>query len=52
MNRPTLVDTANVDISPVAWTTSSDQIEQVRRAVFVEEQGVPAAIELDGQDAH
>ena len=34
-----------------SWAADRDQLSEVRRAVFIDEQGVPADIEMDGQDA-
>lgn len=38
-------------VARVAWNTHQRRLMSVRRAVFVEEQQVPEALELDGQDA-
>ena len=39
-----------IKIKRASWAADRSQLEPVRRAVFVEEQGVPAEIEMDGQD--
>ncbi|MEO1766328.1 GNAT family N-acetyltransferase [Thiobacter aerophilum] len=35
----------------VSWETAAAALAAVRRAVFIEEQGVPEALEWDGKDA-
>ena len=42
---------AAIHLARVAWNTHQRRLMSVRRAVFVEEQQVPEALELDGQDA-
>ena len=42
---------AEVRLSEVPWETHAAELMAVRRAVFIEEQGVPEAEELDGEDA-
>ena len=42
---------AEVRLSEVPWETHAAALMAVRRAVFIEEQGVPEAEELDGEDA-
>lgn len=37
-------------IHPVSWQTHAAQLQTVRKAVFVEEQKVPVALEWDGLD--
>ena len=39
-----------IKIKRASWAADRSQLAQVRRAVFIEEQGVPAEIEMDGQD--
>ena len=34
------------------WPAAQDEAQRIRFAVFVEEQGVPAELEMDDQDAH
>jgi len=34
----------------VTWREAAPQLSRVRRAVFIEEQGVPEALEWDGED--
>ncbi len=34
----------------VSWQEAAPRLSQVRRAVFIEEQGVPEALEWDGED--
>jgi predicted GNAT family N-acyltransferase len=34
------------------WPTAQAQAQRIRFAVFVDEQGVPAEMEMDDQDAH
>ena len=43
---------AEVVVRQVSWAESDSALMRVRRAVFVEEQGVPEAEELDGADAN
>lgn len=38
-------------IAPVTWAEQSDALQAIRRQVFVVEQGIPAAVEFDQQDA-
>jgi len=38
-------------VSIVSWTDKRDELLAVRRAVFIEEQGVAESIEIDGRDA-
>ena len=42
---------AAVRVEAVPWATHRRRLMAVRRGVFIDEQGVPAALELDGQDA-
>ena len=44
------MNTENVSIAEATWSRDQALLEQVRRAVFVEEQGVNASLEMDGQD--
>lgn len=37
-------------VKPVAWAQASAQCLLVRRAVFIQEQGIDPAIEIDGRD--
>lgn len=37
-------------VRPVNWQAHRDQINAVRRAVFIKEQGVPESLEWDGLD--
>lgn len=39
-----------VTVRPARWPDDADTLEALRREVFVEEQGVPRAIEWDGRD--
>jgi predicted GNAT family N-acyltransferase len=39
-----------VDIIPVTWATGREDLMAVRFAVFVDEQGVPPALEADADD--
>ncbi|MCZ6709843.1 MAG: GNAT family N-acetyltransferase [Gammaproteobacteria bacterium] len=39
-----------IHVVPVAWSTHRQQLQDIREAVFIEEQGVPREIEWDGQD--
>ena len=45
------MDRKKLDIQTVAWDEAGDTLGAVRRRVFVEEQGVPEALEWDGLDA-
>jgi len=38
-------------VSIVSWADKRDELLMVRRVVFIEEQGVPESIEIDGRDA-
>lgn len=38
------------EIRPVAWSTHGDLLAEIRREVFIDEQGVPAELEWDGLD--
>jgi predicted GNAT family N-acyltransferase len=40
----------NFSVKTVAWPEFAASISQLRHTVFVEEQGVPASLELDGED--
>lgn len=37
-------------VRPVTWQEAAAPLAEVRRAVFIEEQGVPEALEWDGAD--
>jgi predicted GNAT family N-acyltransferase len=39
------------EVQVVDWQEAAPQLARVRRAVFIEEQGVPEALEWDGEDA-
>ncbi|MHB1246406.1 MAG: aldose epimerase family protein [Sulfuriferula sp.] len=41
----------NIQIETASWTQQSVALTSLRRCVFIEEQGVPAALEWDGLDA-
>ena len=41
----------DVKVETVPWNTHQDVLMAVRKTVFVEEQGVPEALERDGKDA-
>ena len=40
----------DVHVVPVDWLTHSEALRAIRGAVFIEEQGVPKALEWDGED--
>jgi len=42
---------SDLEIRTAQWSRDADALQQLRTAVFVQEQGVPADIEWDGQDA-
>ena len=42
---------AGVEIRMVDWARYSEALSSLRHTVFVEEQGVPVELELDGEDA-
>lgn len=42
---------AAIDIQEAPWPAAAADLHAVRRAVFVEEQGVPEALEWDDRDA-
>ena len=42
---------AGVKIRIVDWASYSEALSSIRHTVFVEEQGVPVELELDGEDA-
>jgi len=44
-------DSAAYTVTSVDWQHDADAIRSVRHAVFIEEQGIPAALEWDGLDA-
>ncbi|MEL0081881.1 MAG: GNAT family N-acetyltransferase [Gammaproteobacteria bacterium] len=48
--QPLLDETLRIAVA--SWEQHRSQLEQVRRSVFIDEQGVPAEIELDGEDIH
>jgi predicted GNAT family N-acyltransferase len=39
-------------VRPADWSTYRDKLRAIRRAVFIEEQGVPEALEWDELDAY
>ena len=41
-----------VKIELLDWAAAQAEAQRIRFAVFVEEQGVPAELEMDDQDAH
>lgn len=41
---------ANISIRATSFAADSELIFSLRKAVFIDEQGVPAAIEMDGSD--
>ena len=47
----TPVDASGVAVRQVPWAEGAAALMRVRRAVFIDEQGVPEAEELDGADA-
>ena len=38
-------------VRPASWSTERERLRAIRRAVFIEEQGVPEELEWDGLDA-
>lgn len=46
------MNSGNISIAEADWSRDQALLEQVRVAVFVDEQGVAASLEMDGQDAH
>ena len=42
---------ADVEIRIVDWASYREALSSIRHTVFVEEQGVPVELELDGEDA-
>ena len=38
-------------VRPASWSTDRERLRAIRRAVFIEEQGVPKELEWDGLDA-
>ena len=42
---------ADVEIRIVDWASYREALSSIRHTVFVEEQGVPIELELDGEDA-
>lgn len=42
--------TAEFHVEPAAWAEHGPELTRVRRQVFVQEQGVPESLELDGRD--
>ena len=42
---------AGVEIRIVDWVSYGEALSSIRHTVFVEEQGVPVELELDGEDA-
>ena len=45
-----LPDDAPIRVAEVPWATHADELMRVRRAVFIDEQGVAEDEELDGED--
>ena len=43
---------AGVKIRIVDWASYSEALSSIRHTVFVEEQGVPVELELDGEDGY
>lgn len=43
-------DTDTLTLNPVSWSEASKALSELRRVVFIEEQGVPKDIEWDGRD--
>jgi len=43
--------TTNCTVSQVTWAAARGEIEAVRRAVFIEELGIPPELEWDAHDA-
>lgn len=39
-----------LSVGPVDWASAQDRCLAIRRQVFIEEQGIDAQIEIDGQD--
>src|SRR5688500_4546635 len=37
-------------VRPATWSADRERLRAIRRAVFIEEQGVPEALEWDGLD--
>lgn len=42
---------AHLSVEPVSWPQAAAALSDIRRRVFIEEQGVPEQLEWDGQDA-
>jgi predicted GNAT family N-acyltransferase len=40
----------SIDISPAQWDRDAAHLTEIRRRVFIQEQGVPEELELDGED--
>ena len=43
--------TTDIHIRQVTWSDASRKLSAIRRAVFIDEQGVPEELEWDGRDA-
>jgi predicted GNAT family N-acyltransferase len=43
---------ASFIVRPAAWTVDCERLRSIRRAVFIEEQGVAEELEWDGLDEH
>jgi predicted GNAT family N-acyltransferase len=39
-------------VRPASWNADRERLRAIRRAVFIEEQGVPEELEWDGLDEH
>lgn len=48
--KPDSIDFFSIDVEQTSWQTSSEELTAIRRPVFVDEQGVPAEEEFDGDD--
>ena len=47
----TMTESAGFKVREIGWEEGRQALSAVRRAVFIEEQGVPEALEWDGRDA-
>ena len=45
-----MVEPLSFTVKPIYWETSQKDVKAIRNKVFVEEQGVPPALEWDGLD--
>ena len=41
---------SELEIRRVSWTEAAAELREIREKVFMVEQGIPAEIEIDGQD--